>query len=250
MTAAQATFCEEALVYILCNRVSEKIANVLYKMEKDEDADAKALHTGQGIFSATGSSDVNNKVLQTMIQTQIQAMLSNKQIAAPATGGGVPFVTKHCDFHGECAHTTAECRVLQKDPNAKPDKYRNRNRSGNYRDRANDNNRDKQLVAAAVQAALTGRAKEEQAPPIDFGGSMNCMLNSYELLQTKNAGQDEVRERDPEHARHLQHGALDLGAYASGDADVGMLKGIIKIQAITLSITRENEVKLYHNDNH
>ncbi|KAH8055875.1 hypothetical protein JL720_14265 [Aureococcus anophagefferens] len=118
--------------------------------------------TGQGIFSATGSSDVNNKVLQTMIQTQIQAMLSNKQIAAPATGGGVPFVTKHCDFHGECAHTTAECRVLQKDPNAKPDKSRNRNRSGNYRDRANDNNRDKRLVAAAVQAALTGRARRSR----------------------------------------------------------------------------------------
>ncbi|KAH8066239.1 hypothetical protein JL722_656 [Aureococcus anophagefferens] len=300
MTAAQATFCEEALVYILCNRVSEKIANVLYKMEKDEDADAKALfmylrksygapkdggrsmltklsnmslnacgdidtllntmsttydmyntyrdfqkrdasyatmadelrqlqigdsgtehpivianpetpagQTGQGIFSATGSSDVNNKVLQTMIQTQIQAMLSNKQIAAPATGGG-------------------------KDPNAKPDKSRNRNRSGNYRDRANDNNRDKQLVAAAVQAALTGRAKEEQAPPIDFGGSMNCMLNSYELLQTKNAVdeaigsmsrkadydpkycpvpvKDEVRERDPNTRDIYSTAPLDLGA--------------------------------------
>ena len=58
-----------------------------------------------------------------------KAMLSNKQIAAPATGGGVPFVTKYCDFHGECAHTTAECRVLQKDPNAKPDKSRNRTRA-------------------------------------------------------------------------------------------------------------------------
>ncbi|EGB04050.1 hypothetical protein AURANDRAFT_67526 [Aureococcus anophagefferens] len=373
MTAAQATFCEEALVYILCNRVSEKIANVLYKMEKDEDADAKALFMylrksygapkdgGRSMLTKLSNMSLNacgdidtllntmsttydmyksasgEKLAEATLKAYLLASISHKsgrgpeeldstyrdfqkrdasyatmadelrqlqigdsgtehpiQIAAPATGGGVPFVTKHCDFHGECAHTTAECRVLQKDPNAKPDKSRNRNRSGNYRDRANDNNRDKQLVAAAVQAALTGRAKEEQAPPIDFGGSMNCMLNSYELLQTKNAVdeaigsmsrkadydpkycpvvfdkptgdayiypagynyptqpvKDEVRENETPNTRDIYSTApLDLGAYASGDADVGMLKGIIKIQAITRGKhMRENEVKLYHNDN-
>ena len=43
---------------------------------------------------------------------------------------------------------------------------------------------------------------------------------------------------------------LDLGTYASDDAGVDMLKGITKIQAITRGKhMRENEVKLYHNDN-
>ncbi|KAH8065067.1 hypothetical protein JL722_1965 [Aureococcus anophagefferens] len=62
---------------------------------------------------------------------------------------------------------------------------------------------------------------------------------------------DEIRENVTPNTRDIYSTApLDLGAYASGDADVGMLKGIIKIQAITRGKhMRENEVKLYHNDN-
>ncbi|KAH8045269.1 hypothetical protein JL720_16756 [Aureococcus anophagefferens] len=197
------------------------------------------------IFSATGSSDANNKVLQTMIQTQIQAMLSNKQIAAPATGGGVPFVTKHCDFHGECAHTTAECRVLQKDPNAKPDKSRNRNRSGNYRDRANDNNRDKRLSPRPCRPPSRA-GPGGQAPPIDFGGSMNCMLNSYELLQTKNAVDSAIgsmsrkADYDPKYCPVV----FDK---PTGDAYIYPAGRNHPTQPV--KDEDENEVKLYHNDN-
>ncbi|KAH8062954.1 hypothetical protein JL721_8569 [Aureococcus anophagefferens] len=366
MTAAQATFCEEALVYILCNRVSEKIANVLYKMEKDEDADAKALFMylrksygapkdgGRSMLTKLSNMSLNacgdiDTLLNTMSTTYDMDKSASGEKLAEATlkayllasishksgRGPEELDSTYRDFQkrdASYATMADELRQLQigdsgtehpivianpetpagqtgqgifsatgssdvnnkKDPNAKPDKYRNRNRSGNYRDRANDNNRDKQLVAAAVQAALTGRAKEEQAPPIDFGGSMNCMLNSYELLQTKNAVdeaigsmsrkadydpkycpvvfdkptgdayihpdgynyptqpvKDEVRENETPNTRDIYSTApLDLGAYASGDADVGMLKGIIKIQAITRGKhMRENEVKLYHNDN-
>ena len=51
---------------------------------------------------------------------------------------------KHCRFHGVCGHTTEECRVLAKDPDADPKTYKPRNQQYGGKPKVDDN-RDKQL---------------------------------------------------------------------------------------------------------